>query len=72
MVQLPSDPIRYKEAAVRALVGSTVITRYNNRTYKIDDIDFNASPNDEFTDERGIPSTFTECEQYLFVSTRTL
>jgi len=26
------------------LCGSTVITRYNNKTYKVDDIDFDMSP----------------------------
>jgi len=32
----------------KALVGSTVLTSYNKRTYKIDEIDFNLSPKDSF------------------------
>lgn len=34
----------YQEQAKKAIIGCTVITRYNNRTYRIDDIDFNNSP----------------------------
>lgn len=33
----------------KALIGSTILTSYNKRTYKVDDIDFNLSPKDTFT-----------------------
>ena len=37
-----------KEEIIRQLVGQTVLTRYNNRTYRIDDIDFSKTPSDSF------------------------
>ena len=38
----------YKEEIIRQLVGQTVLTRYNNCTYRIDDIDFSKTPLDSF------------------------
>lgn len=34
----------FKEDIMSKLCGSTVITRYNNKTYRIDDIDFSITP----------------------------
>lgn len=42
------DPI---EAIKKALIGSTIMTTYNKRTYKVDEVDFNISPRDTFTVE---------------------
>ena len=39
------------EAIKKALVGSTIMTTYNKRTYKVDEVDFNMSPRDSFTVE---------------------
>lgn len=39
---------RYKADISKALLGSVVITRYNNKTYRIDDIDFSQSPLSKF------------------------
>jgi aubergine len=33
----------------KALVGCTILTSYNKRTYKVDDVDFSMSPKDSFT-----------------------
>lgn len=41
-------PGQYQEQAKKAIIGCTVITRYNNRTYRIDDIDFQGSPLSQF------------------------
>ena len=41
------DGDAYQETAKKQLVGSSVITRYNNRTYKVDDIDFAAAAEEE-------------------------
>eukprot|EP00095_Tigriopus_kingsejongensis_P008061 maker-scaffold1289_size50518-snap-gene-0.8 protein:Tk08061 transcript:maker-scaffold1289_size50518-snap-gene-0.8-mRNA-1 annotation:"argonaute 3 protein" len=43
--RLKEDP---KTAIAKALLGQTVLTRYNNNTYRIDDIDFSATPRSEF------------------------
>ena len=37
-----------KRNITRILLGNIVITRYNNKTYKIDDIDFNDNPGRTF------------------------
>ncbi|XP_030594224.1 piwi-like protein 2 isoform X1 [Archocentrus centrarchus] len=42
------------------LVGSIVITRYNNRTYRIDAIEWNKSPKDIFTLMDGTETTFVD------------
>ncbi len=38
---------------MRALIGTVVLTRYNNKTYKIDDILWDKTPLDTFTQGRG-------------------
>ncbi|KAL9874563.1 argonaute 3 isoform 1-T1 [Glossina fuscipes fuscipes] len=44
-----SNPNKVQEMAKRALLGSVIITRYNNKTYRIDDICFDKSPLSTFT-----------------------
>ncbi|XP_037044625.1 protein argonaute-3-like [Bradysia coprophila] len=43
-----SDKENFQGNAVTALLGSVVLTRYNNRTYRVDDVDFDASPKSTF------------------------
>ncbi|KAK8743630.1 hypothetical protein OTU49_001174, partial [Cherax quadricarinatus] len=43
----------FKNMAVRALVGCIVLTRYNNKSYRIDDIIFNQNPRSTFTNYKG-------------------
>ena len=42
-----------KVEADKHLLGTSVLTRYNNKSYKIDELDFSASPKDTFQNERG-------------------
>ncbi|KRF98919.1 uncharacterized protein Dwil_GK20297, partial [Drosophila willistoni] len=46
----------YQEVAKKSLIGSIVITRYNNRTYRIDDISFDQNPLSTFDTRNGIIS----------------
>jgi len=46
--------------AQKALIGSIVLTRYNNRCYKVDDIDFDSTPSSTFTDYTGKETSFVE------------
>lgn len=48
-----SNPSCFQEAAKKSLLGSVVITRYNNRTYRIDDICFDKSPMSTFPTKDG-------------------
>lgn len=43
----------WQEAFKRAVIGSVVLTGYNNKTYRIDDVDFNASPSSTFESKDG-------------------
>lgn len=43
-----ADAGGFQLAVQQALIGAVVLTRYNNRTYRIDDINFAASPMDTF------------------------
>lgn len=47
----------FKDSAIRRLVGSTVLTDYNNATYRISDIDWDQTPESTF-DTRNGPVTF--------------
>ena len=38
----------FRNEATRALLGMTVLTRYNNKTYRIDEISFDVSPQSTF------------------------
>ncbi|KAM6964835.1 piwi-like protein 2 [Aplochiton taeniatus] len=50
----------FQDECTKELIGSIVITRYNNRTYRIDDIEWNKSPKDTFTMVDGSQTTFVE------------
>ncbi|XP_021166031.2 piwi-like protein 2 [Fundulus heteroclitus] len=50
----------FKDICTKELVGAIVITRYNNRTYHIDGIEWDKSPNDTFTLMDGTKTTFLE------------
>lgn len=43
-----SDKENLRQHGLTALLGSVVLTRYNNRTYRIDDIDWDATPKNTF------------------------
>jgi len=55
----------WKTNCLRALVGQSIITRYNNKNYRIDDIDFETNPASTFN-RNGKEISFTEYfkEQY--------
>ncbi|XP_026723266.1 piwi-like protein 2 [Athene cunicularia] len=50
----------FQDECIKQVVGSTVITRYNNRTYRIDDIDWNKTPRHSFTMASGEEITFVD------------
>ncbi|PKU30702.1 piwi-like 2 [Limosa lapponica baueri] len=50
----------FQDECTKQLVGNVVITRYNNRTYRIDDIDWNKTPRDSFTLASGQEITFVD------------
>ena len=48
----------FKDEAEKALLGCSVITRYNNKSYKIDGVEFAESPKTEFTLASGAKISF--------------
>lgn len=46
-------PRTFQQDISRQLVGCTVLTRYNNRTYRIDDIDWGKTPMHTFESSSG-------------------
>ena len=49
-----------KSEAEKALLGTSILTRYNNKTYKIDELDFESSPKSTFTNEKGEQVSFID------------
>ena len=45
---------------MKVLVGCIVVTKYNNRSYKVDDIDFNENPASTFTRKDGSRISYEE------------
>ena len=43
----------------KAVMGTTVLTDYNNKTYKVDDVDYKSSPSSTFDTKDG-PVTFID------------
>jgi aubergine-like protein len=50
----------FRDEATRQLVGSIVMTRYNNKTYRVDDICWDKNPQSTFTDHTGRSISFIE------------
>ena len=55
------SPNFFKQNCTKELVGSVVLTRYNNKNYRIDDIAWHLTPTSTFTTSKGEEITF---EQY--------
>jgi aubergine len=63
----------YRERAKQQLIGQVVLTRYNNRTYRINDIEWNASPLSTFSYQKG-KSTYLQyyaMQHHLQIQDRT-
>lgn len=43
----------YKDSFNKLILGTTVLTDYNNKTYRIDDIDYDHSPSSTFKTKDG-------------------
>jgi aubergine len=54
-----------QDVAAAQLVGQIVLTRYNNRTYRVDNIDWNKTPKSLFTKRDGTQVSY---EQYYLTA----
>lgn len=48
MRRIKTEDRDFKTAAQKQLLGMTVLTKYNNKTYRIDEITFDVKPSDTF------------------------
>lgn len=46
-------PQNFQAEVAKALIGCVVLTRYNNKTYRIDDIAWDKNPKDKFVFHSG-------------------
>ncbi|KDR12118.1 piwi-like protein Ago3 [Zootermopsis nevadensis] len=53
-------PSNYRDLVQKTIIGVTVLTRYNNRVYRIDDIDWNQSPSSTFSTHIGETISFKD------------
>lgn len=53
----------YRDMAARQLIGCIVLTKYNNKTYRIDDIDWDMTPKSSFERKDGSKITYLEYYQ---------
>lgn len=59
----------FKTALAMEVLGTTVLTDYNNKTYYIDDIDYTKKPSDTFETKNG-PVTFVDYYRTVSRATR--
>ncbi len=60
------NPNNIKDEAANALIGSVVLTPYNNRTYRIDDILWDLTPQSTFTYHDKEEWTYVRYYQYVY------
>ncbi|KAJ9591964.1 hypothetical protein L9F63_001476, partial [Diploptera punctata] len=54
------DPNNFKDVIQKAVIGCIVLTRYNNRTYRVDDIDWSQTPLSTFSNSAGRKISYLE------------
>lgn len=55
---LQKDPRTFQQSATKGLVGTSVLTKYNNKLYKVDDILWDANPKSTFTSSTGVEVSY--------------
>lgn len=66
------DRANFQDNAKRAVLGQTVLTKYNNTTYRVDDIDFDTTPASEFQRRGSEKCTFVQYYQQVKLIKLTL
>uniref|UniRef100_A0AAT9FG51 Piwi-like protein 1 n=1 Tax=Enchytraeus japonensis TaxID=228735 RepID=A0AAT9FG51_9ANNE len=56
----------FQEKCAKELIGQIVLTRYNNKTYRIDSIDWQGTPCTTFTREDGTKESFVDYFQRMY------
>jgi len=61
-----TDKSRFYDLAKKKLLGEIILTRYNNKTYRVDDIDWEKHPTDSFQKADGSSVTFKEYYETVY------
>ncbi|XP_037583640.1 piwi-like protein 3 [Cebus imitator] len=59
-IQARAYPGNAQQEVANKLIGSIVLTKYNNRTYRVDGIDWNQNPDDTFNKSDGTKITYID------------
>lgn len=51
-INLKTKP-NFKDEVEKAMMGTSVLTRYNNKTYQVDSVDWEATPKSTFVNSKG-------------------
>ncbi|XP_014672869.1 PREDICTED: piwi-like protein 4 [Priapulus caudatus] len=60
MYELNQRGGNFHESCARTIIGSIVLMKYNNKTYTIDDIEWNENPSSTFPERDGTAITYNE------------
>lgn len=60
------DRANYKQSFQQGIIGSVVLTDYNNRTYRIDDVDWQSSPRTTFSKKDGSKISYADYYQQKY------
>lgn len=60
LMDMQRNPASYKDNFKKALIGSVVMTIYNDKTYKVTDVDFNVTPSSTFSKKDGSNVSFVD------------
>lgn len=64
MMRVRNEGGNFKEKFTEQVLGMTVLTDYNNKTYRVDDIDFNQKPSDTFESKKEPNKRITFIDYY--------
>lgn len=53
MKRIKNEQLDFKSGIEREVIGTTVLTAYNNKTYRIGDINYSKKPTDRFETKNG-------------------
>ncbi|XP_073978510.1 piwi-like protein Ago3 isoform X2 [Rhodnius prolixus] len=54
------DSRTWKDEFIKLVIGQTVLTRYNNKMYRVDDVSFDESPKDKFEKKDGTKMSYID------------
>lgn len=61
------DMTLFRNEVTKALVGNIVLTKYNNKTYRIDDILWDQNPSEEFNYHKNQRITYVDYYKYYTI-----